>query len=132
MTRHVSGTFTRADRVEAVPGSFVRLVFANQQHACRATLVQLSLSDVLLSGVKPPPLGTNLNVALTLSGRYIEFELPGMVTWHQRDQFGVSFEYLTARQTYALMLAIDVMGKKAEAEAPAKPTRAAKLLKTYR
>jgi hypothetical protein len=104
----------------------VRLVFTNQPHACRATLLELSLTDVLLGGVKPPPLGTKLSVAVTLSGRYIEFELPGMVTWHHKDEFGVSFEYLSARQTYGLSLAIDTMGKKLEAEAPAKPTRAAR------
>jgi len=102
------------------------LVFANQPHSCRATLLELSLSDVLLTDVKPPPLGTLLSVAITLNGRYIEFELPGMVTWHHRGEFGVSFEYLTARQTYGLALAIDVMGCKAQAQAPAKPTRAAR------
>jgi hypothetical protein len=124
----ISGTFTRTDRVQAVAGSNVRLVFANQPHTCRATLLELSLSDVLLSDVKPPPLGTQLSVAITLSGRYLEFELPGMVTWHHRAEFGVSFEYLTARQTYGLSLAIDVMGRKAQAQAqePAKPTRAAR------
>ncbi|HEX7451005.1 MAG TPA: PilZ domain-containing protein, partial [Polyangiaceae bacterium] len=74
----------------------------------------------------PPALGTNLNVAVTLSGRYIEFELPGMVTWHHKDRFGVSFEYLTARQTYGLALAIDVLGRKAQAGASAKPTHAAR------
>jgi hypothetical protein len=126
MTRHVSGTFTRTDRVEAIAGSSVRLVFANQPHACRVTLLELSLTDVLLSGVKAPPLGTPLSVAITLSGRYIEFELPGMVTWHHKDEFGVSFEYLTARQTYGLSLAIDTMGKKPQTEAPAKPSRAAR------
>jgi hypothetical protein len=122
----ISGTFTRTDRVQAVPGSSVRLVFANQPHPCRATLLELSLSDVLLTDVKPPPLGTQLTVAITLSGRYLEFELPGMVTWHHRGEFGVSFEYLTARQTYGLALAIDVMGRKAQAQAPATPTRAAR------
>lgn len=122
----ISGTFTRTDRVLAVPGSSVRLVFAKQPHTCRATLLELSLSDVLLTGVKPPPLGTQLSVAITLSGRYIEFELPGMVTWHHHGEFGVSFEYLTARQTYGLALAIDIMGRKAQAQAPAKPMRAAR------
>jgi hypothetical protein len=126
MTRHVSGTFTRTDRVQAMAGSSVRLVFANQPRACRATLLELSLSDVLLGGVKAPPLGTQLSVAITLSGRYIEFELPGIVTWHHRDEFGVSFEYLTARQTYGLSLVIDVMGRKREALTPAKPVRAAR------
>ena len=92
----------------------------------RATLLELSLSDVLLGGVKAPPLGTQLSIAITLSGRYIEFELPGMVTWHHRDEFGVSFEYLTARQTYGLSLVIDVMGRKREALTPAKPVRAAR------
>lgn len=102
------------------------MAFADQPHACRATLVELSLTDVLVSGVKPPPLGTKLSVAVTLSSRYIEFELPGMVTWHHKDEFGVSFEYLTARQTYGLALAIDVMGNNPQADAPAKPTRAAR------
>ncbi|HEY3668184.1 MAG TPA: PilZ domain-containing protein [Polyangiaceae bacterium] len=125
MSRHVSGTFERTDRVLAIEGSTVRLLGVDKTE-CRATLLELSLSDVLLSGVQAPELGSNVSVAITLSGRYIEFELPGVVTWHHRQDFGVSFEYLTARQTYGLSLAISVLGRPARAKAAAQLTRAAR------
>ena len=64
-----------------------------------------------------PHLGARLSVAITLPGRYLEFEIPGMVTWHLNGQFGVSFDYLSARQTYGLVLAMDVISRDAE-EAP--------------
>jgi hypothetical protein len=125
MTRHVSGTFERTDRVLAAPGSTVRLLGANKSQ-CHATLLELSLSDVLLTGVPAPDLGSDVSVAITLSGRYIEFELAGVVTWHHHQEFGVSFEYLTARQTYGLSLAISVLGRPALAKAAAQPPRAAR------
>jgi hypothetical protein len=126
MSRRVSGTFERTDRVLAVEGATVRLVSEGKRSEQRATLLQLSLTDFLLTGVELPELGTKLSVAITLSGRYLEFELPGLVTWHHGSEFGVSFEYLTARQTYGLSLAIEIMGRKAQAQAPAKATRAAR------
>ena len=122
MTRPVSGVFTRSDRIRAPHATSVRLVIAEQRREYQATLVELSLSDFTLTEAVLPALNTKVSVAVTLSGRYLEFELPGVVTWHRGHEFGVSFEYLTARQTYGLALAIDVLGQAARAEAAAEPT----------
>ncbi len=107
--RHVSGTFKRADRVTAIPGTRVRLVLAERAREIQATLLELGMSDLLLTGAELPELGTRVSVAITLEGRYLEFEVPGMVSWHLNGQFGVSFDYLSARQTYGLVLTIDLM-----------------------
>ena len=79
-----------------------------------ANLHELGMSDLLLSCPDLPRLASRVSVAITLPGRYLEFEIPGMVTWHLDGQFGVSFDYLSARQTYGLVLAIDVMSRTAE------------------
>ena len=118
MTRPVSGTFRRVDRVRANPGTTVRLKVDGSSREQSATLHELGMSDLLLSAADLPRLGTRLSVAITLPGRYLEFEIPGMVMWHLDGQFGVSFDYLSARQTYGLVLAIDVISRAAE-EAPA-------------
>ena len=109
MARHVSGTFKRADRVTASPGTRVRLVLQERAREIQASLLELGMSDLLLSGPELPDLGTRVSVAITLEGRYLEFEIPGMVSWHLNGQFGVSFDYLSARQTYGLVLTIDLM-----------------------
>jgi hypothetical protein len=113
MTRPVSGTFRRVDRVHAAAGTSVRLLLDGSGREQRATLHELGMSDLLLSGPNLS-LGSRLRVAITLPGRYLEFEIPGMVTWHLDGRFGVSFDYLSARQTYGLVLAIDVISRAAE------------------
>ncbi|MEI9947867.1 MAG: PilZ domain-containing protein [Pseudomonadota bacterium] len=118
MTRPVSGTFQRVDRVRASAGTTVRLLLDGSSREFSATLHELGMSDLLLSSADRPPLGARLSVAITLTGRYLEFEIPGMVTWHLDGRFGVSFDYLSARQTYGLVLAMDVLSRAAE-EAPA-------------
>src|SRR6478736_550078 len=117
MARPVSGTFRRVDRVHAVPGTTVRLLLDGCNRAQIAALHELGMSDLLLSGPNLR-LGSRLTVAITLPGRFLEFEIPGMVTWHLDGCFGVSFDYLSARQTYGLVLAIDVISRAAES-APA-------------
>jgi|GEM_PF-1061761 len=117
MARPVSGTYQRVDRVRASAGTFVRLVLDGSSRELSATLHELGMSDLLLSCADRPRLGTRVSVAITLPGRYLEFEIPGMVTWHLDGKFGVSFDYLSARQTYGLVLAIDVISRAAE-EAP--------------
>jgi|SRR6187551_3252419 len=114
MTRPVSGTYRRVDRVHAAPGTTVRLLLDGSSREQSATLHELGMSDLLLSSPDRPHLGSRLSVAITLPGRYLEFEIPGMVTWHLDGQFGVSFDYLSARQTYGLVLAIDVISRAAE------------------
>ena len=122
MAHPVSGTFRRVDRVQAAPGTTVRLSIEGSSRPQSATLHELGMSDLLLSSPILPHLGSRLSVAITLPGRYLEFEIPGMVTWHLDGRFGVSFDYLSSRQTYGLVLAIDVMSR-AVAEAPARAQR---------
>lgn len=117
MTHPVSGTFRRVDRVQAVPGTIVRLSLEGASRPQTATLHELGMSDLLLESPVVPHLGSRLTVAITLPGRFLEFEIPGMVTWHLHGRFGVSFDYLSARQTYGLVLAIDVMTRAGEAAA---------------
>ena len=119
MARHVSGTFRRADRVNASAGTTVRLTLEERGRESNATLLELGMSDLLLAAAPVPDLGTRVSVAITLTERFIEFEIPGMVSWHRDGHFGVSFDYLTARQTYALVLAIDLLSSAADAGAPA-------------
>jgi len=124
MARHVSGTFRRADRVQARPGAKVRLLSSERGRESSAALLELGMSDVLLSAAELPALGSRISVAIALPGRYLEFEIPGMVSWHLNGEFGVSFDYLSARQTYGLVLAIDLMSRAAEAaQAPARAGR---------
>ena len=113
MTRPVSGTFRRVDRVHAIAGTTVRLLLDGSSREQSATLHELGMSDLLLSG-PDLLLGSRLRVAITLPGRYLEFEIPGMVTWHLHGRFGVSFDYLSARQTYGLVLAMDVISQAAD------------------
>jgi len=117
MARHISGTYRRVDRVRARLGTTVRLTLEGSSRDQSATLHELGMSDLLLSSSEVPRLGTRVSVAITLPGRYLEFEIPGMVTWQLDGEFGVSFDYLSARQTYGLVLAMDVISRAAE-EAP--------------
>lgn len=100
--------------MHAIPGTTVRLMLDGCTREQGATLLELGMSDLLLSGPNLR-LGSRLCVAITLPGRFLEFEIPGMVTWHLDGRFGVSFDYLSARQTYGLALAIDVISRAANA-----------------
>ena len=122
MAPPVSGTFRRVDRIRANVGTTVRLLLDGSGREQSATLHELGMSDLLLSSADRPRLGARVSVAITLPGRFLEFEIPGMVTWHLDGQFGVSFDYLSARQTYGLVLAIDVISRVAE-ETPAQARR---------
>ncbi|MEO6603128.1 MAG: PilZ domain-containing protein [Polyangiaceae bacterium] len=119
MARPVSGTFRRADRVNASAGTTVRLTLQERGREYSATLLELGMSDLLLAAAPVPELGTRVSVAITLTERFIQFEIPGMVSWHRDGHFGVSFDDLTTRQTYALVLAIDLLRTAADAAAPA-------------
>jgi PilZ domain-containing protein len=121
MVRTVSGTYERVDRVRASESTQVRLTLDGCSREQSATLHELGMSDLLLSCADRPHLGARLRVAITLPGRFLEFEIPGMVTWHLDGRFGVSFDYLSARQTYGLVLAMDVMSR-ANEESP-RPAR---------
>ena len=53
--------------------------------------------------------GPALRVAITLPGRYIEFEVPAVVAWFDGPEIGLEMPYLTARQAYGVALAIDLI-----------------------
>jgi hypothetical protein len=111
MVRHASGFFVRHDRVRVAPGITVRVLSTDRRQLIRAQLVALGLSDLALSALRPPALGLGCKafVAITLPGRYIEFELPGVVDWEDGPSFGIRLEHLTARQAYGMSLARELM-----------------------
>ena len=115
MTRHVSGTYQRVDRVRVRAGETVRLRSDDRPSARRVTLIELSRSDMLLSSPVLPPIGARVAVLLVLRDRHIELEVPGVVAWHRGQDFAVAFDYLTARQTYGLTLALELERRAAEA-----------------
>jgi hypothetical protein len=115
MARHASGIFTRNDRVRVASGTTVRVLCADRKPAVRALLVALSATDLVITCAQPLVLGTRLAIALTLPGRYIEFELPGAVEWENGSSYGIAFGYLSARQAYGVALAREVLR---EREAP--------------
>jgi hypothetical protein len=104
MTRHASGVFVRNDRVAIQPGTTVRVRLGARGPSSRVDLLELGSADAILSGMSPP-VGSALSVAITLPGRYIEFEIAGTVTWQRGGTLGVAFDYLTARQAYGIALA---------------------------
>jgi hypothetical protein len=110
MTRHQSGFFVRSDRVRVKPGTTVRVLSAaNRRHSERAQLLALGTTELVLSGIATPALGTKLTLAITLPGRYIEFEVEAEVVWQRGADFGVELGFLSARQSYALSLAREIL-----------------------
>jgi len=105
MTRMASGIFRRNDRVAVAPGTTVRVIAGNRRHGTRAYLLELGTSNLVLTGIAVPPQGTEVRIAITLPGRFVEFELPGNVTWQRSGDFCVEFAELSDRQVYALSLA---------------------------
>lgn len=111
MTRHQSGVFVRSDRVAIQPGTTVRVRVGARGPSSRAYLLELGSADMVLSGVSPP-IGTAVSVAITLPGRYIEFEVTGSVGFRRGNDFGVQLDYLTARQAYGVGLARELSQSK--------------------
>jgi hypothetical protein len=111
MARHASGVFGRYDRVRVAPGITVRVLSTDRKQVIRAQLIELGSADLALSAFRPPALGLGCKalVAITLPGRYIEFELPGAIEWEDGASFGIRLEYLTARQSYGIALARELM-----------------------
>ena len=106
MTRHASGVFLRKDRVTAAPGTTVRvLLLPNRRQSLRASLLELGRTELVLGGMPAPAVGSTIAIAITLPGRYIEFEVTGNVGWHRDGAFGVALDYLSARQAYGIGLA---------------------------
>jgi hypothetical protein len=123
MTRHVSGVFLRTEGALLIPGTTVRLLGQDHRSLGRATVLELGTSTLRLSAARPPALGKEVIVAITLPGRYIEFEVSGVVDWELDRHFGISLRYLTARQAYALTLAQELLRAQPR-EAQAEPHRA--------
>jgi hypothetical protein len=96
-------------------GETARLRTDDRHSTRRVTLLEFSLSDMLLSSATLPPVGANVGVAITLRDRHIEFELPGVVLWHRENDFAIELGHLTARQTYGLTLALELERQAAEA-----------------
>lgn len=125
MARHVSGVFVRTDRVTVAAGTSVRLLSPERKSLGRASLIELGTSALRLSATRPPPLGSRVLVAITLPSRYLEFEVPGQVDWERGTDFGISFDYLSARQAYGISLARELLSEREPAEEPASLRRAA-------
>jgi hypothetical protein len=115
MTRHVSGTYQRTDRVRVRAGETVRIRTEDRAGSRRVTLLELSRSDLLLSSAVLPPVGAKVGVAIVLRDRHIEFEVWGVVVWHREQEFAIGFGHLSARQTYGLTLALELERQAAEA-----------------
>jgi hypothetical protein len=113
MTRHASGVFYRNDRVPVAAGTTVRVLAVDRKQVVRAQLLKLGSSDLVLSALRPPALalGSSAQIAVTLPGRYIELELPGIVDWEDGATFGVRLDYLTARQAYGFALARELLAQ---------------------
>jgi hypothetical protein len=124
MTRHASGIFVRNDRVRAAAGTTVRVSTGERKAAAKAALIALGRADLVLMCAQPLALGSRVSVAITLPGRYIEFEVPGNVAWENGAEFGIVFDYLTARQAYGIALARELL--QAALRAPAAARSAAR------
>jgi hypothetical protein len=109
MPRHPSGVFVRNDRVRAAHGTVVRVTSGERKPSFKALLVALGTEDLVLTSAQPLLLGTRVAVAITLPGRYIEFEVPGNVEWENGASFGIRFDYLSARQAYGVTLARELL-----------------------
>lgn len=121
MARHISGVFVRVDRVAVAPGTTVRLLTPERKLLGRAELVELGTSVLRLSSSSPPELGAKVLVAITLPNRYIEFEVPGLVDWERGQEFGITLDYLSARQAYGISLARELLGVSSGTPALAAP-----------
>jgi len=108
MSRHVSGTFERVDRVRARPGRTVSLRADDRRSTLTVQLIELSLSHAIVASELPFELGTEVGVSIALHDRHLEFELPAVVSWHGDGELALAFEYLSARQSYGLVLALEL------------------------
>jgi hypothetical protein len=104
-------------------------VSANRRHSVRAALVALGSGDLVLGGIAVPPLGANLLIAITLPGRYIEFEVEGSVVWQRGADFGVELGFLTARQAYGIALARQLLERREAATGASTALRTTAALK---
>jgi len=107
--------------VRAAHGTVVRVSTGERKPSLKALLVALGSDDIVLTCAQPLALGTRVSIAITLPGRFIEFEVPGDVEWENGASFGIRFDYLTARQAYGISLARELL------RAPQKPAALGRL-----
>ncbi len=105
MIRMASGIFRRNDRVRVAAGTTVRVSAGSRRQSTRAYLLELGTSNLVLTGIAAPAQDTELSIAITLPGRFVEFEVRGNVTWKRGADFCVELGELSDRQAYALSLA---------------------------
>ncbi len=112
------------DRVRARPGRTVRLRVDDRKSTRTVALVELSLSHVIVTSDLALEEGSEVGVLIALQDRHLEFELPAVVSWHGDGELALGFEYLSARQNYGLVLAIE-LERQAARVAPKRERRAA-------
>ena len=105
MARHQSGVFVRNDRVRTAHGTTARVVTKDRKHSTRALLIAIGNADLVITSALAFAVGAEVTVSITLPGRYIEFEVLGKIEWENGANFGISLDYLSARQAYAIGLA---------------------------
>jgi hypothetical protein len=120
MTRHASGIFVRNDRLPAAAGTLVRVATKDRKAASKAVLIALGSADLVITHAQPLTLGSRVSIAITLPGRYIEFEVPGNVEWEDGASYGIVFDYLTARQAYGITLARELLSAARVTASPAR------------
>jgi hypothetical protein len=121
MPRHISGVFVRNDRVRTAHGTTARVATKDRKHSTRALLIAIGSADLVITSALSFPVGAEVSVSITLPGRYIEFEVLGKIEWENGATFGISLDYLSARQAYAITLARQLL----RAPVTAAPGRAA-------
>ena len=109
MARHISGVFARVARAAVAAGTTVRLFTPEHKSIGRASLLELGSTTLRLNASEPPELGARVLIAITLPNRYIEFEVPGLVDWERGADFGITLDYLSARQAYGISLARELL-----------------------
>jgi len=75
------------------------------------------LSHVIVVCEQPLEVDREIGVHIALEDRHLEFELPAVVAWQGDGELALAFEYLSARQSYGLVLAIE-LERQAAREAP--------------
>jgi hypothetical protein len=108
MARTISGVYRKTDEPSSQQPVALRVLYADRSPIPRVRTLELRLGEMRFSSVDPPPLGSKVLVGITLSDRFIELEVPGVVISEYGMEFGVKLEYLSARQAYGVALAIDL------------------------
>jgi len=118
-----AGVFLRNDRVRTAHGTTAKVTSKDRKQSTRALLIAIGTADLVITSAQPFALGTEVTVAITLPGRYIEFEVAGRIEWENGATFGITLDYLSARQAYAITLARQLLRAAPAALAPRRAAR---------